>query len=217
MSTQGCEYEVSGARGEPHWDMIFGYLLQHFGHIRLFQTAFVLVDNRDLTAPETEQASLAHWPTVAAWWASRLSLHGPARELCDLIFVPIGPAAGHYWIKHSSMVTSMNLPQWLGLQPNVLFSGVATIKQTVGGLRNTTEAKQFRRKLLSRCLGLRCDTEYTQPHFMSEVVASFATGPAGSMVNQWSVYLRGEAAVETLSKQVVQYLEAIPDELVPVY
>ena len=58
--TQGCEYEVSGARGEPHWDRIFGYLLQHFGHIRLFQTAFVLVDNRDLTAPVTEQASLAH-------------------------------------------------------------------------------------------------------------------------------------------------------------
>ena len=58
--TQGCEYEVSGARGEPHWDSIFGYLLQHFGHIRLFQTVFVLVDNRDLTAPVTEQASLAH-------------------------------------------------------------------------------------------------------------------------------------------------------------
>ena len=52
------------------------------------------MDNRDLTAPVTEQDSLAHWPTVAAWWASRLSLHGPARELCDLIFVPIGPAAG---------------------------------------------------------------------------------------------------------------------------
>ena len=92
--TQGCEYEVSGAKGEPHWDRIFGYLLQHFGHIRLFQTVFVLVDNRDLTAPRTEQASLAHWPTVAAWWASRHALHGPARELCDLIFVPIGPSAG---------------------------------------------------------------------------------------------------------------------------
>ena len=55
---------------------------------------FVLVDNRDLTAPRTDQASLAHWPTVAAWWTSRLALHGPARELCDLIFIPIGPAAG---------------------------------------------------------------------------------------------------------------------------
>ena len=31
-------------------------------------------------------------------------------------------------------------------------------KQTPGGLRNTTEAKMFRRKLLSRPLGLRCDS-----------------------------------------------------------
>ena len=31
-------------------------------------------------------------------------------------------------------------------------------KQTPGGLRNTAEAKQFRRKLPSRPLGLRCDT-----------------------------------------------------------
>ena len=91
---QKCEYDVSGAVGEPHWARIFCYLLLHFGHIRLFQTVFVLVDNRDLTAPRTDQASLAHWPTVAAWWTSRLALHGPARELCDLIFIPIGPAAG---------------------------------------------------------------------------------------------------------------------------
>ena len=60
-------------------------------------------------------------------------------------------------------------------------------KQNLGGLRNTTEAKQFRRKLLSRPLGLRCNTEYTQPHFMGEVVARFTTGPAGSMVKQWSL------------------------------
>ena len=84
---QKCEYDVSGAVGEPDWARIFHYLLLHFGHIRLFQTVFVLVDNRDLTAPRTDQASLAHWPTVAAWWTSRLALHGPARELCDLIFI----------------------------------------------------------------------------------------------------------------------------------
>ncbi len=92
--TQSCEYEVSGSVGEPHWDRIFECLLRQFAHIRLFQTVFVLVDDRDLTAPHTVEASLAHWPTVAAWWASRLALHGPARELCDLIFVPIGPSAG---------------------------------------------------------------------------------------------------------------------------
>ena len=77
-----------------HGARIFRYLLQHFGHVRLFHTVFVLVDNRDLTAPRTDQESLAHWPTVAAWWTSRLALHGPARELCDLIFIPIDPAAG---------------------------------------------------------------------------------------------------------------------------
>ena len=92
--THKCEYDTSGAVGEPHWARIFGYLLQHFGHVRLFHTVFVLVDKRDLTAPRTDQESLAHWPTVEAWWTSRLALHGPARELCDLIFIPIGPAAG---------------------------------------------------------------------------------------------------------------------------
>ena len=55
---------------------------------------FVLVDNRDLTAPRTDQESLAHWPTVEAWWISRLGMHGPAGELCDLIYIPISAAAG---------------------------------------------------------------------------------------------------------------------------
>ncbi len=90
-----CEYATSGEVGEPHWPQLFQYLLSHFEHVRLLSTVFVLVDNRDLTAPRTEQESLAHWPTVEAWWASRLALHGPARELCDLLFVPIDQTAGH--------------------------------------------------------------------------------------------------------------------------
>ena len=85
-----CEYATSGAVGEPHWSQIFCYLLQHFVHVRFFNTVFVLVDNRDLTAPKTEQESLAHWPT------SRLALHGPAGELCDLIYIPINlPGQAH--------------------------------------------------------------------------------------------------------------------------
>ena len=72
---QGCEYEVSGARGEPHWDRIFGYLLQHFRHIRLFQTVFVLVDNRDLTAPVTEQLAngccVVGQSSVSSWTRTR--------------------------------------------------------------------------------------------------------------------------------------------------
>ena len=90
--TNKCEYATSGVVGEPHWSQIFCYLLQHFAHVRFF--FFVLVDNRDLTAPMTDQESSAHWPTVEAWWVSRLALHGPAGELCDLIYIPISPAAG---------------------------------------------------------------------------------------------------------------------------
>ena len=89
-----CEYATSGEVGEPHWSKLFQYMLIHFAHVRLLHTVFVLVDNRDLTAPKTEQESLAHWPTVEAWWTSRLALHGPARELCDLLFVPIDQTAG---------------------------------------------------------------------------------------------------------------------------
>ena len=103
--TQRCEYEVSRARGEPHWDRIFGYLLQHFGHIRFFQTAFVLVDNRDLTAPVTEQDSLAHWPTVAAWWASRLSLHVDGRQ--KTVFTVLRGRLCLMYVMHLSTMTML--------------------------------------------------------------------------------------------------------------
>ena len=89
-----CEYATSGEVGEPHWSKLFQYLLAHFAHVRWLHTVFVLVENRDLTSPRTEQVSLAHWPTLEAWWTSRLALHGPARELCDLLFVPIDQTAG---------------------------------------------------------------------------------------------------------------------------
>ena len=79
--TNKCEYATSGEVGEPHWSKLFQYLLTHFAHVRWLHTVFVLVDNRDLTAPRTEQESLAHWPTVEAWWTSRLAMHGPAQEL----------------------------------------------------------------------------------------------------------------------------------------
>ena len=92
--TNKWEYDTSGATGEPHWTGLFQYLMTHFAHVRLLSTVFVLVDNRDLTAPLTPQESLAHWPTVEAWWVSRLAMHGPARELCDLIFAPIDQSAG---------------------------------------------------------------------------------------------------------------------------
>ena len=70
----------------------------------------------------------------------------------------------------------------------------------------------LRRKLLSRPLGLRCDTEYFQPHLLGMVVAKFMVGTAGSMADRWAMYLRGKAAVETLGSQVVDYMANIPEE-----
>ena len=90
-------------------------------------------------------------------------------------------------------------------------------KQTLGGLRNTNEAKQFRRKLLCRPLGLRCDTDYVQPHYLCDVVSRFTIGPPGSMADRWASYLRGHAAVKALGSKVVNYLERIPEELLPVF
>ena len=90
-------------------------------------------------------------------------------------------------------------------------------EQTPGGLRNTTEAKLFRRKLLSKPLGLRCDTEYIQPHLLGAVVARFIVGTAGSMADRWSTYLRGEAAVETLGSQLMNYVADIPKEQIAAY
>ena len=62
------------------------------------------------------------------------------------------------------------------------------------------------RKLLSRPLGLRCDTEYFQSHLLGMVVAKFMVGTAGSMADRWAMYLRGKAAVETLGSPVVDYM-----------
>ena len=63
-------------------------------------------------------------------------------------------------------------------------------RQTPGGLRNTTEAKMFRRKLLARPLGLRCDTEYVQPHLLGFVVAKFMIGTVGSTAEKWASEMR---------------------------
>ena len=55
--THKSEYATSGAVGEPHWSQMFHYLLLHYVDLRFFNTVFVFVDNRDLTAPRTDQES----------------------------------------------------------------------------------------------------------------------------------------------------------------
>lgn len=52
--------------------------VEHLRHVRMINTAFVLVDDRDLFGATTNDASFGHWPAVAAWWSSRLFFVGPA-------------------------------------------------------------------------------------------------------------------------------------------
>ena len=70
--THKCEYATSGAVGEPHWSQIFCYLLQHLADVRFFNTVFVLVDNRDLTAPGQ---------TRSPWHTGLLLRHGGSAGL----------------------------------------------------------------------------------------------------------------------------------------
>ena len=87
-------YETSGEIGKPEWDTLFGYILAKMSCLRFMSTAYVLVDDRDLTNLDNRHASLQHWPAVAAWWSSRVRMIGPAQERCDVVYVPISHGSG---------------------------------------------------------------------------------------------------------------------------
>ena len=53
----------------------------------------------------------------------------------------------------------------------------------------TEDAKEFCRKFISRPLGLRSDTEYTQPHHLPSVFTRFLNGPDGSPIDRILSYL----------------------------
>lgn len=76
--------------GGPDWPALFSCVLERSGGLIDINTVFVLVDDRDLTREVTPEESLSHWPSVAAWWKSRVMLTGPSNESCDLIFFPVG-------------------------------------------------------------------------------------------------------------------------------
>ena len=97
-------YETSGEVGCPHWPALFACILQRCRGLTGIDTIFVLVDDRNLTSEVTTEESLTHWPTVAAWWKSRVTLTGPAQEKCDLVFFPISSESG---LKHIH-------PTWAG-------------------------------------------------------------------------------------------------------
>ena len=94
-------YETTEDIGKPDWSLLFGFILARMSHLRFLSTVYVLVDNRDLTHMDNPDPSLQHWPAVAAWWASRACMQGPARELCDVVFFPVSQASGLHLVHHT--------------------------------------------------------------------------------------------------------------------
>ena len=94
-------YETTEDIGKPDWSLLFGFILARMSHLRFLSTVYVLVDNRDLTNLDNPDPSLQHWPAVAAWWASRACMQGPARELCDVVFFPLSQASGLHLVHHT--------------------------------------------------------------------------------------------------------------------
>ena len=65
-------------------------------------------------------------------------------------------------------------------------------RQNSGGLRQTEEAKRFRRKLIRRPLALRCQTEYVQLHGLAVIAARYLDGDPDSPGHPFSVFARSE-------------------------
>ena len=86
-------YVTTGEVGHPIWKDIFGYILRSCSYLTAFDTVYVMVDTRNLTAHSTAQDGLPHWPAAAAaaaaaWWHSRLQLVGPRHEKTELLYFP---------------------------------------------------------------------------------------------------------------------------------
>ena len=63
-------------------------------------------------------------------------------------------------------------------------------KQTPGGLRETDEAKAFRRKLLRRPIALRGNTEHFQPNMLGKVVLRYLEGMDEPLINGVKAMIR---------------------------
>ncbi len=81
---------------------------------------YLLVDTRDLTKVDPGDKALAHWPAVAAWWASRLQSIGPSDEQVDLVFVRAHNNAG-LDVVHPTWAGTFVLAALVFLIPDVNF------------------------------------------------------------------------------------------------
>ena len=84
-------YETIEEVGKPDWNLLFGFILTRMSHLRFLSTVYVLVDNRDLT-------NLDNWQ---AGGLAVLGMQGPAGELCDVVFFPVGQTSGLHMVHHT--------------------------------------------------------------------------------------------------------------------
>lgn len=79
--------------GTGYRPTLFSYILARMRGLRDVSTAFIMImEKRDLTDFACIEESLCHWPTVAAWWSSRVTMLGPAQE-------PVSPSLSNQQAK----------------------------------------------------------------------------------------------------------------------
>ena len=120
-------YETTGEVGHPIWKDIFGYILRNCSYLTAFDTVYVMVDTRNLTAHSTAQDGLPHWPAAAAWWHSRLQLVGPKQEKTELLFFPACEQTGLHHV-HPTWVGTFALAALVALFPGTLLFACLSLR-----------------------------------------------------------------------------------------
>ena len=113
-------YETTGEIGHPIWKDIFRHIPQNCSYLTAFDTVYVMVDTRNLTAFGTAQDGLPHWPAAVAWWHSRLQLVGPRNEKTELLFFPATEQTGLHHI-HPTWAGTCALAALVALFPGINF------------------------------------------------------------------------------------------------
>ena len=119
-ATAPLEYETTGEKGHPHWELIFEYILRQCGYLVEFHTVYVMVDNRNLANHKRQDPSLPHWPAAARWWHSRLKLIGPHKEKTELLLFPISATTGLHHV-HPTWAGTFVLAALVAMFPELNF------------------------------------------------------------------------------------------------
>ena len=99
---------------------IFSHILKNCSYLKAFDTVYVMVDTRNLTAHGTAQDGLPHWPAAASWWHSRLQLLGPRKEKTELLYFPACEQTGLHRV-HPTWAGTFALAALVALFPGINF------------------------------------------------------------------------------------------------